>query len=287
MTQPPDLAYVVDLARRAGRATLPGFGTLERLTKRSAGEAISGWDPTEAVTEADRASQRLIIAGLRARFPDDGIIGEESDTGAGITNTARPGGDRVWVIDPIDGTNNYVAGLGCYAVCIGLLERGMPVLGVVYDVARDLAFAAADGRAWMGERETRVEQEPPSERSLVMLTCNLLDRHGALPGFIGHWLAESRWKFRMLGSAALEAVQVGAGVAQAAITVNGKLWDVAAPAAVVLAAGGRVTDFAGRDVFPFEVTGYSGAKVPFLAASAAAHPVLLAEITARTWPLRS
>jgi fructose-1,6-bisphosphatase/inositol monophosphatase family enzyme len=281
---PLDLAFVVDLARRAAALILEGYGRVDREMKTSAGERIHGWDPVEAVTEADRASQRLIIEGLRARFPDDGVIGEESEDGSDITNRAPRSGERVWVIDPIDGTNNYVAGLGCFAVCIALLDGGRPTLGVVFDVTRGLAYAAADGRAWAGERETRALVTPMSDRSLVMLTCNLLDRRGRLPAFIGRWLGSSPWKFRMLGSAALEAVHVGSGVAHAAITVNGKLWDVAAAAAVVLAAGGRITDFAGRDVFPFKTEGYVGAKVPFLAAAPAGHSAVLADIQAHGWP---
>jgi fructose-1,6-bisphosphatase/inositol monophosphatase family enzyme len=281
---PPDLAFVADLARRAGELALRSYGRIDRETKTSAGERIQGWDPVEAVTEADRASQRLIIEGLRARWPDDGVIGEECDDGSGITNRPPKAGERVWVIDPIDGTNNYVAGLGCFAVCIALLERGAPVLGVVHDVTRGVAYAAAGGRAWLGERETRALATPMSDRSLVMLTCNLLDRRGRLPAFIGRWLETSSWKFRMLGSAALEAVQVGAGVAHAAITVNGKLWDVAAAAAVVLAAGGRVTDLAGKDVFPFSLTDYRGAKVPFLASGPGAHAAVLGEIRDHGWP---
>jgi fructose-1,6-bisphosphatase/inositol monophosphatase family enzyme len=282
---PPDLAYIVDLARRAGELVLKGYGRVERETKTSAGERIHGWDPVEAVTEADRASQRLIIEGLRARFPDDGIIGEESEDGSGITNRAPTRGERVWVIDPIDGTNNYVAGLGCFAICIALLERGQPTLGVVHDVTRGHAYAAAGGRAWSGEHETSALTTAMSDRSLVMLTCNLLDRRGNLPAFIGRWLASSPWKFRMLGSAALEAVHVGSGVVHAAITVNGKLWDVAAAAAFVLAAGGKVTDFSGNDIFPFKTSGYTGHKVPFLAAAPGGHSAVLAEIQAHGWPV--
>jgi myo-inositol-1(or 4)-monophosphatase len=284
MGYPADLAFVADLARRAGDLTRPGFGSIARLTKTSAGERIAGWDPSEAVTEADRASQRLIVAALRERFPDDGIIGEESDDGPGITNRAPRAGRRVWVIDPIDGTNNYVAGLGCYAVCIGLLDAGRPILGVVYDVQHDCCYAAADGQAWVGARAVRAAGTPMSDRALLMLTCNLLDRQGRLPEFIGRWLEHSSWKFRMLGSAALEAAQVGAGVAHGAITVNGKLWDIAAAAALVLAAGGRVTDLRGVDIFPFAIEGYRGAKVPFLAAAPLAHATILEELLQHGWP---
>lgn len=268
-----DLQYAIDLARGAGRIILGHYGKVERLTKTHAAAT------EEAVTEADRASQRHVVAGLRKRFPDDGIVGEESETGESITFDAPHPGGRVWVIDPIDGTNNFVAGLGNFAVCIGLLERGEPVLGVVYDVTRDLAYSAARGQgAWLGARRLRAAPGPLSDSSMLMLTSNLLDRHGRLPPYITRWMVQKNWKLRMLGSAALEAIQVAAGVAHGAVTVNGKLWDVAAPAAIVLEAGGVLTTLGGERIFPFDVRNYGGAKMPFLAAAPAAHAELLREM---------
>src|SRR3954468_14084951 len=118
-----DLQYATDLARGAGRVILDHYGKVERLTKTHAQTT------DEAVTDADRASQRYIVAGLRQRFPNDGLIGEESDTGTSITADIPDPAGRVWVIDPTDGTNNFIAGLGNFAVCIGLLEAGRPVGG--------------------------------------------------------------------------------------------------------------------------------------------------------------
>src|SRR4051812_4069068 len=146
-----DLQYAIELARGAGRIILDRYGKVERLTKTHVAAN------QEAVTEADRASQRHIIAGLKKRFVGDGIVGEESDTGTSITFDCPDPMGRVWVIDPIDGTNNFVSGLGNFAVCIGLLERGEPVLGVVYDVTRDLMYSAAKGHgAWLGNTKLQV-----------------------------------------------------------------------------------------------------------------------------------
>lgn len=268
-----DLQYAIELARGAARIILDHYGKVERLTKTHVAAQ------QEAVTEADRASQRHIVAGLRKRFARDGIVGEESETGESITFDCPDPGGRVWVIDPIDGTNNFVTGLGNFAVCIGLLERGEPVLGVVYDVTRDLVYSAAHGEgAWLGARRLQVARDPLSDSSMLMLTSNLLNSEGRLPGWAVRWLSQTNWKMRMLGSAALEATQVAAGVAHASVTLHGKLWDVAAPAAIVLEAGGVVTDFAGRPVFPFNLRNYAGAKVPFLAAAPSAHAPLLREI---------
>jgi myo-inositol-1(or 4)-monophosphatase len=264
-----DLQYAAELARGAGRIVLEHYGKVERLTKTHAAASA------EAVTDADRASQRFIVAGLRKRFPEDGVVGEESETGESITFECRSPGGRNWVIDPIDGTNNFIAGLGIFGVCIALLDGGWPILGVVYDVARDVMYTAARGQGtWSGSKRLAVLTTPLSESSMIMFTSNLLTR-GRCPDWAHRFLAQDQWKLRILGSAALEATYVAAGVAHAAVTVNGKLWDVAAAAALVLEAGGVMTDFAGKSIFPFDLADYGGAKVPFLAAAPAAHRTLL------------
>lgn len=266
MDLPQDLQFVIDLARGAGKIILDHFGKVDRLTKRGA----------EAVTEADRSSQRHIVAALRTRFPTDGIIGEENETGDAITFDCKDPMGRNWVIDPLDGTNNFVAGLGNFAVSIGLLEAGMPTLGVVYDVTRNVMYAAAKGHGtWMGTKRLQVLSTPPGPSSLILLTATLTDEQGRLPVYPIRWLVRTDWKCRMLGTAALEAAYVAAGVAHAAITVNGKLWDAVAPLALVLEAGGVATDFSGAPVFPFDLRSYAGARVPFLAAGPAAHAVLV------------
>ncbi len=242
-----DLQYATDLARGAGRIIRDQYGKVERLTKTHSATT------DEAVTDADRASQRYIVAGLRQRFPTDGLIGEESDSGTSITAEIPSPQGRVWVIDPIDGTNNFISGLGNFAVCIGLLEAGRPIQSI------------------------SAPTTPLSDSSMLMMTSNLLIK-GRTPDWACRWIGQTNWKVRILGSAALECVQVAAGVAHGAVTVNGKLWDVAAPAAILLEAGGRLTDLAGGEIFPFDLTRYQGAKVPFLAAGPAAQAALLDEI---------
>jgi myo-inositol-1(or 4)-monophosphatase len=271
-----DLQYAIDLARGAGKIILDQYGKVARLTKTHIATT------EEAVTEADRASQRFIVAGLQKRFPNDGIIGEESDTGDSITFECKDVMGRNWVIDPIDGTNNFIAGLGNFAVCIGLLDRGMPILGVVYDVTRELTYSAAKGEgAWLGPKRLHAPTTPISDSAMLMMTSNLLIA-GKCPNWACRWLGQTVMKARILGSAALEAIHVAAGVAHGAVTVNGKLWDIAAPAAILLEAGATLTDLNGKEIFPFNLRGYLGAKVPFLAAGPAAHAELLREI--RSYP---
>jgi myo-inositol-1(or 4)-monophosphatase len=264
-----DLKIAVEVARGAAVGVLEHYGKVARLTKRQ----------DEAVSEADRISQRFIVAGLKARYPTDGIVGEENDTGDAITYEVTDPAGRNWVIDPIDGTNNYLGGLGIFAVSIGLLVAGEPVLGVVHDVTRGTTYAAARGQgAWLDDRRIKALESPMGNNAILMLTSNLLDASGKLPAWAARWFGQTDWKIRILGSAALEAAHVARGVAHAAITLNGKLWDVAAPAAIVLEAGGVVTHPNGKNIFPFNLRGYTGAKVPFLAAGKRAHAELLAEI---------
>jgi myo-inositol-1(or 4)-monophosphatase len=273
MSLQDDLKFAIELARGAGKVILPHYGKVERLTKTH--QAAT----EEAVTIADRESQRYIVQRLRQRFPSDGIIGEENEHGDNITFDCPDLNGRVWVIDPIDGTNNFVSGLDAFCVCIGLLEGGYPVLGVVYEVCRDRVYAAAKGLgAFRDDKPIHCLTTPFDSRSLLMVTANFVNKQGKLPAYAARWLGQTQWKVRCLGSAALEAVHVASGVAHAAITVNGKLWDIAAPAAIVLEAGGTVTDPAGKDVFPFDLTRYAGAKVPFVAATPAAGQRLLQEI---------
>jgi myo-inositol-1(or 4)-monophosphatase len=268
-----DLHFVKRLAKDAAQLVLHQYGHVDRLTKTNSATK------DEAVTEADRASQRLIVAGLKKQFPADGIIGEESDTGTTITCEVTNPLGRNWVIDPIDGTNNFIAGLGAFAVCIGLLDQGSPVLGVVLDVTRDLCYAAALGQgAFANEKPIRALTTPLGESSMLMMTSNLIDSYGKTPEWACRWIGQTVWKTRILGSAALEAAQVAAGVAHGAVTCNGKLWDIVAPAAIVLEAGGLITDLRGKAIFPFDLRQYTGAKVPFLAAAPSAQSTLLQEL---------
>lgn len=280
MSLKADLQYAIDVARGAGKVILQHYGKVERLTKTH--QAAS----SEAVTIADRASQRYIVQELRKRFPNDGIIGEENETGDNITFECPDLNGRVWVIDPIDGTNNFVGGMEYFAVCIGLLEKGEPVLGVVYEVCRDRVYAAARGEG------ASVDGEPVQclttemdEQSILIITANFLNKNGELPAYACRWLGLAKWKVRCLGSAALDMMQVAAGIAHGAVTVNGKLWDVVAPAAILLEAGGTIRDPSGKAIFPFDLRNYAGAKVPFVAAAGPeALKTLLAEIADPTPP---
>ena len=118
------------------------------------------------------------------------------------------------MIDPIDGTNNFLAGLGIFGVCIGLLDAGRPCWAWC-TMSPAISFAAAAGLgAWLGHR-LGVSKTSLGDNTMLMLTSNLLGPDGKAPAYARRWLDQTNWKIRMLGSASMEAMQVALGVATA------------------------------------------------------------------------
>ena len=146
-------------------------------------------------------------------------------------------------------------------------------------MTRNVSYRAASGcGAFVDDLPCQALKTPMGEASIFMMTSNILHPDGSLPAYVPRWLSQTNWKIRVIGTAAIEAALVGAGVAHGALTMNGKLWDVAAAAAFVLEAGGRIVTLKGRDVFPFDLRNYAGAKVPFLATAPNALETLVREV---------
>jgi myo-inositol-1(or 4)-monophosphatase len=204
------------------------------LLHREFGRAESHWksDGTR-VTDVDIAISVAIFAELRARFPDDQYFSEElSDVTAPLPVTAR----YAWVLDPIDGTNNFALGIPHCAISLALVEHGEPVYGVVYDLSRRTlmhggpGFGMHDGArlAHVTEgtphRESLIGLHSPSDKKLLALASGVL----------------SQFKIRGLGSATLHLAYVAAGLLDGAVDYNVKIWDLAAAIPLCRAAGGEV-----------------------------------------------
>ncbi|HYN84284.1 MAG TPA: inositol monophosphatase family protein, partial [Pyrinomonadaceae bacterium] len=127
-----ELRAAVELARASGATALEYYGRPLRVEHKGAYD--------EPVTAADRAVNELIVQGLREIFPDDGILAEES-----VDDDRRLSRERVWMVDPLDGTKGFIAGSGDFAVQIGLAVAGRPALGVLYAPATDTLYWAARG----------------------------------------------------------------------------------------------------------------------------------------------
>jgi myo-inositol-1(or 4)-monophosphatase len=204
------------------------------LLHREFGRAKSNWkaDGTR-VTPVDIAISENIFRELSAQFSGDQFFSEElADAGAPIPVTAR----FAWMLDPIDGTNNYALGIPYCAIALALFENGMPVYGVVYDLARRTLIHGGPGfGVHDGERRARVKTEPPDKDSLVGLHSP--SDKSLVP------LADSvlsQFKIRGLGSATLHLAYVATGLLEGAVDFNVKIWDLAAAIPLCLEAGGEV-----------------------------------------------
>jgi myo-inositol-1(or 4)-monophosphatase len=227
-----DLAFAVEQARRAGKLLTDSYERVERIDYKS---------KRDVVTNADYASERLVIDAIKARFPGDAILAEESG------HHERRGGSggaeaRTWVIDPLDGTVNYANGIPYYCVSIGLVSGGRPAVGVVFDPARDDLFTAVvDGPACLNGVEIHASDKEALGDFVVSLA--IIGRGG-----ISRERRISRLIRipRRMGSAALSLAYVGAGRFDALVQNGGlSLWDVAAAGLIAERSGARVTDLHG------------------------------------------
>ncbi len=227
------------IAKEAGQLLLERFG---RLT----GAEISRKGPRDLVTAADRDAEALIVRRLSAEFPDHGILAEE---GTRTDAPTRP----TWIVDPLDGTTNFVQGIPLFCVSIGLVEDGQPVLGVVHAPALGQTFWGGPGQGcWEDDRPVSVSATPSLEDS-VLATGFAYDRNHLpdtnLDNFVR--LGMRVRGLRRLGAAALDLAYVASARLDGFWELHLKPWDAAAGVALVRAAGGRVTDFRGGDDWLF------------------------------------
>jgi len=214
-----------------GGMRLPSRTELEELAIQAGDIALRHFRKVEAerkpdrsvVTQADREVEAFLAAELATRMPDAGILGEEGASYAGV------GPYRV-VIDPIDGTSAFVAGLPTWCVCLGILRDGEPVAGANYmPCTRDL-YAASDGSAWWNGRQLESLATTPLEGERFLAVDSEIHLRQRLA---------YRGKVRSFGSAAYHVVLVARGAAEAALLGRPHVWDLAAPGAVLAAVGGR------------------------------------------------
>ncbi len=231
------LNTAVEIAREAGEL-------LVQLFKRP--REIAYKRPSDLVTDADRRSEALIIERLRSHFPKHSIVAEEG----GGEKTAS---DYCWYVDPLDGTTNFAHGFPVFCVTLGLTYRGELVAGVVFDPIHDELYTAEQGAgAYLNHKRIHVSKAGMLSESLVAT--------GFPPFASNHDLnIEYYYRFtrlchgvRRAGSAALDLCSVAVGRFEGFWELKLNPWDKAAGALLVVEAGGRVTDIAGK---PFQLLG--------------------------------
>jgi len=229
----PEFLEIAERAARAGGEVLLDYQ--DKFTGREKG-------PRDLVTEADLASQQRIRKILLAAFPDHDFLGEEDDPQAPPT----AGREYRWVVDPLDGTTNYVHRMPNYAVSIGLQRGDEIVAGVVFDPIAKECFSAAQGKgATLNGKPFRTSNCQKADSALVAASFSaLVDRDSLeIKRFVEALIACQG--IRRLGSAALNLCYVACGRLDAYWATSVKLWDVAAGVLMVREAGGVVTHIEG------------------------------------------
>lgn len=234
----PMLNIAIKAARRAGsvinRAALEG-GALEVKAKNK----------NDFVTQVDKAAELAIIGVIRTAYPEHSILAEES----GDTPGARP--EFLWVIDPLDGTTNYIHGFPQYCVSIALEHKGVLTQGVVYDPGKNELFTASRGRgAFLDDRRMRVSKCTQLQDALVGtgFPFKEVDRLDLYMRQLRTMMTSSAG-VRRAGAAALDLAYVAAGRLDAFWEMGLSRWDMAAGALLIQEAGGMVSDLQGGQDF--------------------------------------
>jgi myo-inositol-1(or 4)-monophosphatase len=266
-TPSPDLAARIAAAKAAVLAETP-------LLHREFGKVESRWkgDGTR-VTAVDVAISENIFRALSASFPQDQMFSEELSEATGpVAVTSR----FSWVLDPIDGTNNFALGIPHCAISLAIMEHGEPAYGVVYDFSRRLLMHGGPGLgmldgdrpAWVSTEEhspeTLIGFHSPSDKRLVPAADAVL----------------SHFKIRGLGSATLHLAYVAAGLFGGAVDFNVKIWDLAAAIALLRGAGGEILFLNGPQL-PMRTFDLKMSRIVYVAGSPAMALRLAGLVSAR------
>ena len=230
------LEIAADAAREAGALLLAEFDRPKNISYK--GEV-------DIVTESDRRSEALIVGRLRDHFPAHAIVAEEGGEGAAA------GARYCWHVDPLDGTTNFAHGYPCFAVSLGLLEDGDPLLAVVYNpVSRELFTALRGEGAYLGQK--RIHVSPIEKLSTSLLATGFpTDKVRQSQNINYYWAYTLRSHgVRRDGSAALDLCSVACGRFDAFWEFGLRSWDTAAGILLVKEASGTVSDFSGRPYRP-------------------------------------
>lgn len=261
-----EIEVATELARAAGAILLAHYNSPFLVEQK-----INALQETEEVTAADREANELIVSRLSEEFPDDGILAEES------TDTAdRLQKDRVWLIDPMDGTKNFIQRDGDFAVQIGLAVTGESVVGVVYQPVRDVLYRAARSHgSWIEVKDraaTLMRVSNESDPGNMVLASSRSHRSPRMERVVDSIGFKKEMRRGSVG------VKVGLIAEQQAdiylhLSPSTKQWDTCAPEIILIEAGGRLTDLFGQPLR------YNGVRIDnrngIVATNGAAHELVL------------
>ncbi|MFZ9121865.1 MAG: inositol monophosphatase family protein [Burkholderiaceae bacterium] len=241
----PMLNTAVKAARRAGAIINRASLDIDRLR-------VSRKDQNDFVTEVDQACEAAIIEILSTAYPGHGFLGEET----GLTLGGKPIEDRpdnLWIIDPLDGTTNFIHGMPVYGVSIALMQKEQITQAVVYDPSRDELFVASKGKgAYLNDRRLRVSKRDRLDESLIG-TGFPFKRQEQIDAYLSMFkqVSSRAAGLRRPGAAAIDLAYVAAGRYDGFFEMGLMPWDAAAGSLLVTEAGGYVGNFQGEGDFLF------------------------------------
>jgi len=237
----PMLNTAIKAARRAGTIINRASIDLDRIQ-------VSRKGPSDYVTEVDRAAEEAIIDVLRTAYPDHSFLAEESGQHGHDASGELPANE--WVIDPLDGTTNFIHGFPTYAISIALRQRGQVMHSVIFDPSRNEMFTASrGGGAFLNDRRMRVSTQTRFHDSLLgaRWPSSKLPDELAAPRFAE--LVRGSAGVRRTGSAVLDLAYVAVGRLDGYCGLGLKPWDLAAASLMVLEAGGLIADLEGEQTW--------------------------------------
>ena len=230
------LTTAIKAARRAGNVITRGARDLDLLTVTAKG-------PKDFVSEVDHAAEAAIVETLHGAYPDHAILAEE-----GTARGRNPDAENVWIIDPLDGTTNFLHGFPQYCVSIALAHKGIVTQAVIYDPVRNDLFTATRGRgAFLNDRRIRVSRRAHLRDCLIgtgfpFRDGSYLDTYMQMM----KTMIQQSAGLRRPGAAALDLAYVASGFYDGFFEIGLNAWDVAAGSLLVLEAGGLIGDLAGE-----------------------------------------
>ena len=230
---------VVDLSKKTGYYIKQQIQIIE-------GKQVETKGIHDFVTYVDKKSEKLLVEGLSKILPEAGFIAEE--------NTSQKKGEKYnWVIDPLDGTTNFIHGLSPFAISIALMSNKEVILGVIYEISLDECFYAWEGsKSYLNGNEINVTDTNSINDSLIATGFPYYDYKRIKPFLISlEYFMKNTHGVRRLGSAATDLAYVACGRFDAFYEYSLNPWDVAAGVIIVQQAGGKISDFSGKNNYLF------------------------------------